>query len=59
MRKALIVLTGTGIRDTREWAPSTTAALRLVREHMKSRRPGVRIEDEHGTPVSFFKLKTT
>jgi hypothetical protein len=53
----LIVLTGTGIRDTREWAPSATEALRLVREHMKLRRPAVRVEDERGNPVSFFQLK--
>jgi hypothetical protein len=32
-------------------------ALRLVRNHMKRRRPDVRIEDERGTPVSFFQLK--
>ena len=30
----LIVLTGTGIRDPREWAPSAADALRLIREHM-------------------------
>jgi hypothetical protein len=53
----LIVLTGRGIRDTREWAPSATMALRLVRDHMKLRRPTVRIEDERGNPVSFFQLK--
>jgi hypothetical protein len=29
----------------------------LVRAHMKLRRPGVRIEDERGNPVSFFQLK--
>jgi hypothetical protein len=54
MRNALIVLTGTGLRDTRDWAPSATEALCLVREHMKLRRPAVRIEDECGNPVSFF-----
>jgi hypothetical protein len=53
----LIVLSGTGIRDTRELAPSATMALRLVRNHMKLRRPAVRIEDERGNPVSFFQLK--
>jgi hypothetical protein len=57
MGKAFIVLSGTGIRDMREWAPSATEALRLVRTHMKLRRPGVRIEDERGNPVSFFQLK--
>ena len=53
----LIVLSGTGIRDTRELAPSATEALRLVRNHMKMRRPAVRVEDERGNPVSFFQLK--
>jgi hypothetical protein len=57
MRKSFIVLCGTGIRDTREWVPSATEALRLVRAHMKLRRPCVRIEDERGRPVSFFQLK--
>jgi hypothetical protein len=55
--KGYIVLCGTGIRDTREWAPSATEALRLVRVHMKLRRPAVRVEDERGNPVSFFQLK--
>jgi hypothetical protein len=57
MRMALIVLTGTGIRDTREWPPSAADALRLIREHMKVRRPAVRVEDERGNPISFFQLK--
>jgi hypothetical protein len=52
-----IVLTGTGIREAREWAPSASEALRLIRDHMKMRRPAVRIEDERGNPVSFFQLK--
>ena len=55
--KGLIVVSGTGIKDTREWVPSATAALQLVRAHMKLRRPGVRVEDERGNPVSFFQLK--
>jgi hypothetical protein len=59
MRKSFVVLSGTGIRDVREWVPSATEALRLVRAHMKLRRPGVRIEDERGSPVSFFQLKET
>jgi hypothetical protein len=54
---ALIVLTGTGIRNVRELAPSASEALRLVRNHMKVRRPAVRVEDERGNPVSFFQLK--
>jgi hypothetical protein len=57
MGKAFVALSGTGIRDIREWVPSATEALRLVRTHMKLRRPGVRIEDERGRTVSFFQLK--
>ena len=57
MVKALYVLSGTGIKETREWAPSANEALRMVRTLMKRRRPGVRIEDEPGNPVSFFELK--
>jgi hypothetical protein len=55
--KGFVVLSGTGIKDTREWVPTATAALQLVRTYMKLRRPGVRIEDERGNPVSFFDLK--
>jgi len=51
------VLSGTGIKDIREWAPSATQALRMVRRLMELRRPGVRVEDERGNPISFFKLK--
>jgi hypothetical protein len=57
MRNGLYVLSGTGIRDTREWAGSATEALRLLRLHMKLRRPAARVEDERGNPVSFFQLK--
>ena len=57
MSKAFLVLSGTGIRDTREWVPSATEALRLVRSHVKLRRPSVRIEDERGNPISFFQSK--
>jgi hypothetical protein len=57
MRKTFVVLSGTVIRDMREWMPSATAALRLVRNYMKLRRPGVRIEDDDWNPVSFFQLK--
>jgi hypothetical protein len=56
--KGFIVLSGTGIKDIREWVPSATTALQLASAHMKLRRPGVRIEDERGNPVSFFQLKT-
>ena len=54
---AFVVLSGTRIRIFREVEPSATQALRLVRDHMKMRRPNVRIEDERGNPVSFFQLK--
>ena len=57
MHKSFVVLTGTGFRDTREWVPSASEALRLVRTYMKLRRPNVRIEDELGNPISFFQLK--
>jgi hypothetical protein len=57
MRKSFIVLSGTGVKEFRKWAPSANYALDLVRSLMKLRRPGVRIEDERGNPVSFFQLK--
>ena len=57
MAKGFIILTGTGIKDTREWLPSANEALRLVRTHMNLLRPAVRIEDERGNPISFFQLK--
>jgi hypothetical protein len=57
MVKGFVVLTGTGIKDMREWVPSATTALQLVRNHMKLRRPAVRIEDERGNAISFFQLK--
>jgi hypothetical protein len=55
--KALYVRSGTGIKDTREWAPSANETLRTARTLMKLRRPGVRIQGQHGNPVSFFELK--
>jgi hypothetical protein len=55
--KGFVVLSGTGIKDTREWVPTANDALRLVRTYMTLRRPAVRIEDERGNPVSFFQLK--
>jgi hypothetical protein len=57
MVKGFIVLSGTGIRDTREWVLSANDGLSLVRTYMKLRRPDVRIEDERGNPISFFQLK--
>jgi hypothetical protein len=55
--KGLIVVSGTGIKDTREWVPSATIALQLARTLMKLRRPAVRVEDERGNPISLFQLK--
>jgi hypothetical protein len=57
MGRGFIVLSGTSLKTFQEWAPSATEALRLVRACVKLRRPGVRIEDERGNPVSFFQLK--
>jgi hypothetical protein len=57
MRKPLVVLSGTRIRTFLERVPSATEALHLVRDHIRLRRPGVRVEDERGNPVSFFQLK--
>ena len=54
MRKSFVVSSGAGIRDTREWVPSATEALRLVRAHMRLRRPVVRIEDEREIPYLSF-----
>jgi hypothetical protein len=55
--KTFIVVSGTNIGERRELAASATEALRLVLEHMKLRRPGARIEDRRGNPVTFFQLK--
>ena len=57
MRKAFIVLSGTAVGIRRERAPTATEALRMFRDHIKFRRPGVRVTDELGNPVSFFQLK--
>jgi hypothetical protein len=55
--KGFVVVSGTAVRETREWVPFAATALELVRAHMKLRRPGVRIEDGRGNPISFFQLK--
>jgi hypothetical protein len=57
MATPLIVLSGTSVKNFRDWTPSATEALRLVRELMKLRRPGVTVEDERGNSVSFFQLR--
>jgi hypothetical protein len=54
MPESFIVIAG---RSRRELALSATDALRLVRDHMKLRRLGVRIEDWRGNPVTVFQLK--
>jgi hypothetical protein len=55
--RSFIVVSGTDVGVRREWAVSATEALRLVLEHTRLRRPGVRIEDRRGNPVTFFELK--
>jgi hypothetical protein len=55
MPRAFVALSGTAA-VRRELTPSATEALRLVREYMKLRRPGVRIEDETGNPVTVLQL---
>jgi hypothetical protein len=55
--RSFIVISGTNIGEKREWAVSATDALRMVLDHMRLRRPGVRIEDKRGNPVTFFQLK--
>jgi hypothetical protein len=57
MPKRLVVISGRGIRESREWVPSANEALRLIRDYVKLRRPGVRVEDERGNPISFFQLQ--
>jgi hypothetical protein len=55
--KGFVVVSGTAVKETREWVPFAATALELGRAHMKLRRPGVRIEDDRGNPTSFFQLK--
>jgi hypothetical protein len=55
MPKPFIVLSGTAIGERRKWAPSATDALRLVLEHTKLRRPGVRIEDRRSGEGQAFR----
>ena len=54
MRKPLVVLSGTGIRTFMERVPTATEALHRVHDHMRLRRPGVRVEDERANNVSSF-----
>jgi hypothetical protein len=56
MPTVFVVSSGTAVAGRRERAPSATEAVRLVRDHMKLRRPNVRIEDERGNPVSIIQL---
>jgi hypothetical protein len=46
--RSFFVVSGTGIAERRERAPSASEALRLIRKHMELRRPGVRVEDVRG-----------
>ena len=56
MGKSFFVVSGISIAERRERAPSASEALHLIREHMKLRCRGVRVEDVRGNPVSFFEL---
>jgi hypothetical protein len=58
MSESFIVITGASIGERRELALSATDALQIVLDHMRLRRRGVRIEDRHGNPVTFFELKS-
>ena len=57
MPKWFVVLSGTGIAERRDGPSLARDALERVRELMRLRRPGVRIEDERGNPISFLALK--
>jgi hypothetical protein len=57
MSRSFVVISGTGVKDFREWVPSAAEALHVARVHMKLRRPAVRIEDERRNPVSLFELR--
>jgi hypothetical protein len=57
MVKALYVLSGTGIKNTREWASSANEALRMVRTPMKLADQASGLRMSAGNPVSFFELK--
>ena len=57
MANWFIIVSGTGIAARREGPFIALDALERVRELMTLRRPGVRIKDERGKDVSFFKLK--
>jgi hypothetical protein len=56
MPTTFVVLSETAVAVRRERASSATEAVRLVRDHMKVRRPNVRIEDEGGNPVTVLQL---
>jgi hypothetical protein len=57
MPKRFIIRTGTEIRKSHDVARSATEALRLIRDHMRMRRPNLTIEDEDGNPITMFDLK--
>jgi len=56
MPKWFVVLSGTGIAERREGPIPAKEALERARDLMRLRRPGVRIEDERGSPITFFQL---
>ena len=57
MREKFVISSGTSIAERRAVVNGATEALEWVMHLMKLRRPGVRIEDEDGNPISFFQLK--
>jgi hypothetical protein len=58
MPKRFIISSGVGgVAPIRERVNSATVAMELALSLMRLRRPNVTIEDEWGSPVSFFELK--
>ena len=57
MRRVFVISSGTSIAVRRETVRSASAALELVRHHMRLRRPGVIIETAEGERLTFFQLK--
>jgi hypothetical protein len=58
MQKRFVISSGASIAVRRETVGSASKALELVREYMRLRRPGVRVEEaEGGGELTFFQLK--
>jgi hypothetical protein len=56
MPKWFVIFSGTGIGERRKGPLIARDTLERVRALMRLRRPGVRIEDERGGPISSFQL---